>query len=138
MAHTITEQCTGCTACVKICPTQAIAGTKKEQHRIERAFCIDCGVCGKICTSNAVLDAAGAICTPLKKSAWARPNFALDACNGCIECVQVCPVSCLELTRQKRRDKTLYPLLARPRNCIACGFCMEACPMEAITLLPAK
>ncbi|MFS8572071.1 MAG: 4Fe-4S binding protein, partial [Clostridia bacterium] len=43
MAHTITADCIGCTACVKVCPVDAITGVNKELHHINPALCIDCG-----------------------------------------------------------------------------------------------
>ena len=49
------EQCTGCGACKKICPAQAIEGEKKEPHRIEATLCSKCGSCKDICKANAVM-----------------------------------------------------------------------------------
>lgn len=53
--YAITDQCTGCGACVKVCPTQAIEGEKKEIHRILPDLCVKCGSCKEICKSNAVI-----------------------------------------------------------------------------------
>jgi len=49
------EQCTGCGACKKICPAQAIEGEKKQRHRIQTALCSKCGSCKDICKANAVM-----------------------------------------------------------------------------------
>jgi len=49
------EQCTGCGACKKICPAQAIEGEKKLRHRIQTALCSKCGSCKDICKANAVM-----------------------------------------------------------------------------------
>jgi len=49
------EQCTGCGACKKICPTQAITGEKKERHRIQTTVCSKCGSCRDICKTNAIM-----------------------------------------------------------------------------------
>jgi len=49
------EQCTGCGACKRICPVQAITGEKKQFHRIETALCSKCGSCKDICKANAVM-----------------------------------------------------------------------------------
>jgi NADH:ubiquinone oxidoreductase subunit F (NADH-binding)/(2Fe-2S) ferredoxin/NAD-dependent dihydropyrimidine dehydrogenase PreA subunit len=48
------ENCVGCGACKKICPTQAIAGEKKQRHRIISNLCSQCGSCKDVCNVNAV------------------------------------------------------------------------------------
>ena len=50
----ITDECTGCKACIKPCPTHAITGEKKELHIIHQEDCISCGVCRDVCRFNAV------------------------------------------------------------------------------------
>jgi NADH-quinone oxidoreductase subunit F len=49
------ENCTGCRACARICPTQAATGEKKEAHKIDPALCIKCGACFDACKFDAVL-----------------------------------------------------------------------------------
>lgn len=51
----IDESCTGCMACIKPCPTDAIIGSKKELHVIEQDKCISCGVCRDVCRFNSVV-----------------------------------------------------------------------------------
>jgi ferredoxin len=41
----IAENCTGCSACEKRCPTRAISGDPKKAYFIEDTLCIDCGAC---------------------------------------------------------------------------------------------
>jgi NADH-quinone oxidoreductase subunit F len=41
--------CTGCQACKRICPTNAITGEKKSPHLINQALCIQCGSCLDVC-----------------------------------------------------------------------------------------
>ncbi len=45
-------RCTGCTACLKHCPTEAIR-IKDGHAQINPDRCIDCGICIKICPSKA-------------------------------------------------------------------------------------
>jgi NADH-quinone oxidoreductase subunit F len=49
-----TEKCTGCTACARVCPTQAISGAVKAPHLIDQAKCIQCGICVTKCRFDAV------------------------------------------------------------------------------------
>ena len=55
----ITDECNGCGACVRACPTEAIEGTKKEIHRLDQDKCIQCGACFDACNFDAVLIGPG-------------------------------------------------------------------------------
>ena len=48
------KKCTGCDACTKQCPQDAITGKKKEPHNIDPEKCIKCGACYDICKFEAV------------------------------------------------------------------------------------
>jgi NADH-quinone oxidoreductase subunit F len=48
------ETCTGCGACVKVCPTEAISGEKKEPHEIDPELCIRCKLCLSRCPEEAI------------------------------------------------------------------------------------
>jgi NADH:ubiquinone oxidoreductase subunit F (NADH-binding)/Pyruvate/2-oxoacid:ferredoxin oxidoreductase delta subunit/(2Fe-2S) ferredoxin len=49
------EQCIGCTACARKCPSGAIMGAPKAPHYIIPEKCIGCGACVTACRFNAVL-----------------------------------------------------------------------------------
>jgi Na+-translocating ferredoxin:NAD+ oxidoreductase RNF subunit RnfB len=49
------DMCTGCTACVKKCPVDAIIGTPRQPHFIVQDKCIACNACYEVCKFNAVL-----------------------------------------------------------------------------------
>ena len=54
--YSISEvDCTGCGACKKVCPTQAVEGEKKQSHRILSEICSKCGSCKDVCKANAVM-----------------------------------------------------------------------------------
>lgn len=53
--YSISERCTGCGACAKICPTKAIEGEKKKIHTILPEFCTKCGSCQTVCRENAIM-----------------------------------------------------------------------------------
>ncbi len=49
------DACTGCTACFKKCPVDAIIGSPRYPHYIVQDKCIGCGTCFDVCKFNAVL-----------------------------------------------------------------------------------
>jgi len=132
MTHTIIEACTGCTACVKICPVTAISGERKVQHIINVAICIDCGACGKVCPSAAILNANGELCQNVKKSLWLKPVVLQSKCVACGACIEVCPASVLEFNEET--GEHVKPYLVDEKNCIGCSFCEAACPTHAIEM----
>ena len=52
--HVIAEKCTGCGVCVKVCPTGAITGPRKEPHNMDQSKCIKCRACHEICKFDAI------------------------------------------------------------------------------------
>jgi len=50
-----------------------------------------------------------------------------DKCEGCEECVEVCPVDVYEI-----QDGKSVPV--NPEECLGCESCVEVCEPEAITV----
>ena len=50
-----------------------------------------------------------------------------EKCDGCGNCIEVCPFGVLEIRNGKVIVKDL-------KNCKRCGACMYACPNEAIEI----
>lgn len=57
------------------------------------------------------------------------PVLNETSCIGCGDCVELCPVDCLELLGD-------LPWLARPCACVSCGLCVSVCPVNALQLAP--
>jgi NADH:ubiquinone oxidoreductase subunit F (NADH-binding)/(2Fe-2S) ferredoxin/NAD-dependent dihydropyrimidine dehydrogenase PreA subunit len=53
------DLCTGCTACTRVCPQQAIEGEKKAPHVLIRSHCIKCGACYDMCRFDAIVIRSG-------------------------------------------------------------------------------
>ena len=51
----IADKCIGCTACSRACPVEAISGTVKNAHTIDKSKCIKCGACIEKCKFNAII-----------------------------------------------------------------------------------
>jgi len=49
------EKCTGCLACLKVCPQEAITGELKKVHVIDPEKCIKCGACFEACKFDAII-----------------------------------------------------------------------------------
>ncbi|MBC8060829.1 MAG: NADH-quinone oxidoreductase subunit NuoF [Clostridiaceae bacterium] len=52
--HINTEKCIGCTACSKVCPVNAISGSVKQPHLVDKEKCIKCGACEATCKFKAI------------------------------------------------------------------------------------
>ena len=46
-------------------------------------------------------------------------------CDGCGNCIEVCPFDVLELKNGK-------VIIKNPENCRGCGACISACPNKVI------
>jgi NADH-quinone oxidoreductase subunit F len=52
--YDITDECTGCLACIKVCPVDAITGEKKKLHVLDQELCTQCGACYNVCKFDAI------------------------------------------------------------------------------------
>jgi len=50
----INDDCTGCLACLTVCPVDAISGEKKKKHVIDQEICDRCGSCYAVCNFDAI------------------------------------------------------------------------------------
>jgi NADH:ubiquinone oxidoreductase subunit F (NADH-binding)/NAD-dependent dihydropyrimidine dehydrogenase PreA subunit/(2Fe-2S) ferredoxin len=49
------DKCTGCGACLRACPQEAVSGKKKKPHHILIDKCIKCGACFEVCRFDAIV-----------------------------------------------------------------------------------
>jgi len=50
----IADKCTGCGLCVKVCPTGAITGPRKQLHSLDQSKCVKCRACYDVCRFDAI------------------------------------------------------------------------------------
>jgi Na+-translocating ferredoxin:NAD+ oxidoreductase RNF subunit RnfB len=131
MAFIITENCTGCTACIRRCPTNAITGERKMLHVIDPELCIDCGACGVVCPDEAIYDHFGNLCEVLKPAARPLAYVDLQACVGCEWCVWACPFDALEMA-VLTEDSHFKIAELITKKCVGCTLCELDCPYDAI------
>jgi NADH-quinone oxidoreductase subunit F len=56
ITYTISEEiCKGCGACKKVCPADAIRGTRKTPHKIDQSLCVKCGTCFDACKFKSII-----------------------------------------------------------------------------------
>lgn len=70
-----------------------------------------------------------------------RDEQGLEKCVGCFLCAAACPAQCIYIEAAENTDATRISAgerYAKAYNidysrCIFCGYCVEACPTDAIT-----
>lgn len=67
-------QCTGCTRCYKVCPTDAIVGANGQIHCVLQNACTGCGKCQQACPENCVSLSPQNV--SLDTWHWAKPQLA--------------------------------------------------------------
>jgi ferredoxin len=95
---------------------------------------------GRACSVAAGFLAAGRIASIIVATASARISMAYIICEPCIgtkdtACVDVCPVDCIHPRKDESDFATAEMLYIHPDECIDCGACVPACPVEAIFAL---
>ena len=135
MAYQITAECTGCTACAKLCPVFAVEGERDARHSINPKRCVECGVCARVCARESVADAAGNRLPRLPRKEWPKPSIRQAECSACQMCVNTCTSGALSITLpQTPGDLGVYAQLSAPNKCVGCGLCAQICPLRIIEM----
>ncbi len=130
IAHLITDDCTGCTICAKVCPTGAITGESKEMFFIDPETCINCSVCGIFCPFDAINDQHNVLVPKMKHKEIPKALVIDDLCTGCDFCVTVCPFDSITL---EDTDVGFTPVArVNEKTCVSCKLCEQVCIKDAI------
>lgn len=54
ITYRVNENCNGCMACIRVCASDAITGTRKKPHVIDEVKCDRCGACYAVCNFEAI------------------------------------------------------------------------------------
>ena len=136
MAYFITEDCRGCSLCLKSCPVHAITGIFKQRHVINSAACIDCGTCAVVCAASAIENQEGKRCSMLPVEQRLKPKIDGKKCCGCEICIENCVKDALTLTEPVfHGDTEIKATLANEKTCTGCGRCAQLCPQKAVSMV---
>jgi electron transport complex protein RnfB len=72
VAKVYEADCTGCTRCFKVCPTDAIVGAPKQIHAIVADACIGCQRCVAVCPTECLQ--MQPVEVTLRNWRWAKPT----------------------------------------------------------------
>ncbi|MEQ1894408.1 MAG: 4Fe-4S binding protein [Planctomycetota bacterium] len=134
-SHLITDKCTACTICERVCPTNAI--TSGEIFYIDPELCINCSVCGVYCPFDAIDDSRDVTVARIKAKQIPKAVVHEELCTGCEFCVDVCPFEALEMKPVDGASGDFLPQTSRvatviEKNCVSCKLCEQVCIKDAI------
>jgi Pyruvate/2-oxoacid:ferredoxin oxidoreductase delta subunit len=96
-----------------------------------------CNCCGCCCEAM-IAGRRFAFMDPIHTSNF-LPEVDAEKCNGCSQCVHVCPVEAMSLTSANdphRRRRRLAKV--DERLCLGCGVCVRNCTRDGVRLVPRK
>lgn len=67
--------------------------------------------------------------TPAPARYRGKIKVATAKCDGCEQCVHVCPANAIRLTELQQEAELMYDYT----QCILCGLCVDHCPPGALT-----
>lgn len=123
------EACTGCSACVSVCPTHIVV-MEEGRPRLDfsKGECLFCGACADACPEPVF-----ATRRPPKFDHIVQISDSCLAMRGvaCMTCRDACPSTAIRF-----RPRTGAPFLPeiQGESCTGCGACIAPCPVGAISV----
>jgi NAD-dependent dihydropyrimidine dehydrogenase PreA subunit len=77
------ERCTGCGACVLVCPHRVFALSGGKASEAERDACMECGACAMNCPVDAISVESGVGCATGIFHEWLRARSWSKGGKGC-------------------------------------------------------
>ena len=72
------------------------------------------------------------ILRPPEKGCQYRITVDAEQCDGCMLCIEFCPLDVLEVGQDTNRRMLHYVVSVRPEQCVGCAQCERICPTASI------
>ena len=102
-------------------------------ENVQRGVNFICNCCGCCCEAMIAARRFGSL-NPIHTTNFV-PQVNLETCNGCVKCMNACPVEAMTLVSandphkpQRRKAKVDEGV------CLGCGVCVRACPTGSLSL----
>jgi len=102
-------------------------------ENVQRGVNFICNCCGCCCEALIAARRFGSL-NPIHTTTFI-PQVSLETCNGCVKCMNACPVEAMTLVSandprkpQRRKAKVDEDV------CLGCGVCVRACPTGSLSL----
>ncbi len=131
----IDESCIGCTACMDVCPTEAIELEMPSPVHIGEK-CVYCGKCVEVCPFGSIslkeeyFDTRDGKIFYIRKSLeeprTGKIEINAETCQLCGVCVNKCPADAMSIEDGE--------VVVDTEKCIVCDACEVICPVRAVKL----
>jgi ferredoxin-type protein NapF len=125
--------CTRCDLCIKACPEHIII---RAEHPLMSAGtpvvnpylspCTYCNRCIYVCPDGALLPTED---PRMGRAVWHAETCLSAAEVSCTKCVEACPLGGKAIETVPTGGIAIHP-----EACTGCGFCIQACPTEPLSL----